>query len=124
MVLDDLRKTIEATLEILTSTAKDLADAFRQPGAAKEQLGTRAADLMEWSQQNSDRMSDFVRREIAPRMKTVGVATQSEVDALKKRVRDLERAAGMTASGKKTSARSRTRKTTASRSSAAKGPGA
>ena len=35
----------------------------------------------------------------------MGVATQDELDALKKRVRDLERAAGMTASGRKTAAR-------------------
>jgi len=47
-----------------------------------------------------------VRKEVASQMRSMGAATQSELDALRKRVRDLERATGMTASGRtKTSAR-------------------
>jgi hypothetical protein len=71
-----------------------------EPGAAKEQVAKAAADLIEWSQRSRDRMTQFVRREIADQMRSVGVATQADLDAVKKRVRDLERAAGMTASGR------------------------
>ena len=42
-----------------------------------------------------------VRKEVASQMRSMGAATQGELDSLRKRVRDLERATGMTASGRK-----------------------
>lgn len=61
----------------------------------------------------------FARREISDQLKTVGgVATQAELDALKKRVRDLERAAGMTASGRATPTRSPAKKRTTTKPTA------
>jgi hypothetical protein len=54
-------------------------------------------------------------------MRQMGVATRDELDGLRKRVRDLERAAGMTASGRR---RASAKKTTAKRRSAAKRPSA
>lgn len=121
MLFDDLRATIQAALGSLTpSRAQQLAKDLMEPGAAKEQVAKTAAELMDWSQQNRERMSTFVRREITQQMKAVGVATQSDVDALKKRVRDLERAGGMTASGKKKST-TRTRRATGSSRTASKG---
>jgi polyhydroxyalkanoate synthesis regulator phasin len=103
--LDDVRKTIEATISNLTpAKAQQLAKGFMEPGTAKEQVAKSAQELLEWSQRNRDRLRDFVRREISDQMKNVGVATQTEVDALKRRVRELERAAGLTASGRKRSA--------------------
>jgi hypothetical protein len=50
----------------------------------------------------------------------MGAATQEELDALRKRVRDLERAAGMTASGRSSAGR----KTAARKPSARKKTGA
>jgi hypothetical protein len=87
--------------------------------------------LLEWSHSNRERISSFVRREISEQLKVVGgVASQEELDALKKRVRDLERAAGMTASGRKrakaTAAKKRTSTTrvkTAASPSKPSGPG-
>ena len=64
-------------------------------------MAKTAADLLEWSQHNRERMREIVGREIQAQLHTVGVAPQNELDALKKRVRELERAAGMTASGRK-----------------------
>ena len=95
MIVDDLRKTLEAVVGTLTPTrAQQIARDSSEPGAAKEQVAKLAADLLEWSQTSRERLSTFVRREIADQLKTRGgVATQAEVDALKKRVRDLERAA-------------------------------
>jgi polyhydroxyalkanoate synthesis regulator phasin len=87
--------------------AQQLAKDMLEPGAAKEQVAKTTADLLDWSHTNRERMSTFVRREIADQLKAIGgVASQAELDALKKRVRDLERAAGMTASGRAKSARS------------------
>jgi polyhydroxyalkanoate synthesis regulator phasin len=106
MVLQDVRKTFEATIGMLTpAKAQQLAKDLMDPGTAKEQIAKSAADLMEWSQSNRERMSSFIRAEIADQMKNMGVATSAELDALKKRVRDLERDEGKTASGRKAAAR-------------------
>ena len=102
MLLDDVRKTIEATLDTLTpANAQKLAKSLLDPGVAKEQVAKSAADLLEWSQHNRERMREIVGREIQAQLHMVGAAPQTELDALKKRVRELERAAGMTASGRK-----------------------
>ncbi len=123
--LDDARKTLEATLGNLTpARAQELAKSF-EPNAAKEQLAKTAADMIEWSQRNRERLTEFVRKEIGTQVSQMGLATQDEVDALKKRVRDLERAAGMTASGrKKTTAKKTAAKKTTARKPAASKPAA
>jgi polyhydroxyalkanoate synthesis regulator phasin len=107
MRLDDVRKTVEATLGNLTpAKAQELSKSFLEPGAAKDQVARTTADILEWSHKNRERLRESIRREIRDQMKQMGVATQGDVDALKKRVRDLERRAGMTASGRsKTTAR-------------------
>jgi hypothetical protein len=118
MIIDDLRRTIEGLLGTLTpARAQQLAKDMLEPGAAKEQVAKTTADLLEWSQGNRERITGFVRREIAEQLKAVGgVASQDELDGVKKRVRDLERAAGMTASGKAKAARSASKRSTSTRS--------
>jgi len=99
--IDDLRKTIETTLGNLTpAKAQQMAKGMAGPDAAKEQVARMAGDLLEWSQRNRERLRNIVRGEIRDQLRESGVATQAELDALKKRVRELERAAGMTASGR------------------------
>jgi polyhydroxyalkanoate synthesis regulator phasin len=118
MLLDDLRDTLEAAIGILSpARAQQLAKDMMEPGAAKEQVAKASADLLEWSQRNRDRLKEFVAREVQHQVKTVGVASQADLDALKKRVRELERAAGMTASGRK---KTTARKSTAKKSTAKK----
>jgi polyhydroxyalkanoate synthesis regulator phasin len=119
--LEDVRKTIEAAIGNLTpAKAQELARSFADPGTAKEQVAKMAGDMLEWSQRNRDRMREFVGREIAAQMTSVGVATQSELDALKKRVRDLERHVGMTASGRRSDAKKSTAKATTAKKTTAK----
>jgi polyhydroxyalkanoate synthesis regulator phasin len=92
MQFDDIRKAIEATLGNLTpARAQQLAKSYLEPGAAKEQVAKTAADMLEWSARSRGKLRMFVRGEIRDQLKVTGVATQSEVDALKKRVRQLER---------------------------------
>jgi polyhydroxyalkanoate synthesis regulator phasin len=132
MLIDDLWQTIEATLGNLSpAKARELAKNIAEPGAAKEQVAKTAADLMEWSQHNRERIRSIVSREIADQGSHLGLASQAELDALKKRVRELERAAGMTASGrasgsgaKKSAARKPAARKTAARKTAAKKPAA
>jgi polyhydroxyalkanoate synthesis regulator phasin len=121
MRLDDMRKTVEATIGNLTpAKAQELAKGLLEPGAAKDQVARTAADILEWSHKNRERLRESIRREIRDQMKQMGVATQADVDALKKRVRDLERRAGMTASGRSKAASS----TSAARKPAASKPAA
>ena len=115
---DDVRKAIEAAIGNLTpAKAQELAKSFSDPGTAKEQVSKLAGDILQWSQRNRERLREAIAREISAQMKSMGVATQADVDAVKKRVRDLERRAGMTASGRKTAA-----KKAAARKPAAKKP--
>jgi polyhydroxyalkanoate synthesis regulator phasin len=119
--LDDMRRTIEGAVGNMTpERAQKLAKSF-EPNAAKEQVAKTAADILEWSQRNRERLTTYIRGEIARQMEQTGVATRGELDALKKRVRELERAAGMTASGRKKAAsakRSTAKRSTAKRSTA------
>jgi len=118
MLLDDIRKTLEATFSNLSpSKAQELAKGLMEPGAAKDQIAKTAAELIEWSQGNRERLTTYIRDEIQNQMQTMGVATRSDLDSVKKRVRELERAAGMTASGRSGAKKATTRK----RSSAKKG---
>ena len=100
-MFEDIRKYIEAAVETLSpAKAQQLAKGLVEPGARKEQVSKAAQDLIEWSQRNRVRLKDFVAREVKDQLKSIGVATQADVDGLKRRVRELERAAGMTASGR------------------------
>ena len=103
--IDDVRKTIETTLGTLTpAKAQQLAKGMLEPDARKEQVAKTAGDLLEWSQKNRQRLRDLVRREIRDQLEQIGVASRADLDAVKKRVRELERNAGMTASGRRKTA--------------------
>ena len=119
--LEDVRKTIEAVIGNLSAAkAQDLAKGLSDPGAAKEQVSKVAADLLEWSQRSRDRLKEVISREVASQMKSMGVATQADLDGVKKRVRDLERRAGMTASGRSSAAKKTAAKKTAVQETAAR----
>ena len=71
MLLDDIRKTLEATFSNLSpSKAQELAKGLMEPGAAKDQIAKTAAELIEWSQGNRERLSTYIREEIRNQMKT------------------------------------------------------
>jgi hypothetical protein len=116
MVLDDIKKILDALIDQLSpAKAQELAKRYLGRGADKDQVAKTAGELVDLSQ----RLREAVRKEVASRMRSMGAATQDELDSLRKRVRDLERAAGMTASGRKTAARkpSARKKTTARKTS-------
>jgi polyhydroxyalkanoate synthesis regulator phasin len=118
MVLDDIKKTFDAVIgQLSPAKAQQLAKRYLEPGAAKEQVAKTAGELIELSQ----RLRDSVRKEVTSQMRSMGAATQDELDSLRKRVRDLERAAGTTAAGGKRTARTAgSRRTSARKTSARK----
>ena len=122
MVLDDIRKTFDAVIgQLSPEKARKLAKRYLDPGAAKDQVSKTANDLLDMSQ----RLRDTVRKEVRSQMRSMGVATQDELEAVRKRVRDLERAVGTT--GRRSSPRkttSRAKATTSSRARSTRKPSA
>ncbi len=122
-MLEDVRKYMEAALGKLTpAKAQEMARSLVQgQGKGREQVAKAAQELLEWSQKSRERIVELVGREVRAQLKTLGVATRDEVDALKKRVRELERGRGPAkkAAAKKTTAkRTPAKKTAAKRTSA------
>lgn len=116
MVLDDIKKIFDALIgQLSPAKAQELAKRYLGRGADKDQVAKTAGELIDLSQ----RLREAVRKEAASRMRSMGAATQDELDALRKRVRDLERAAGISASGRNTAGRK-----TAGRKPAARKPSA
>ncbi|MEP6758776.1 MAG: hypothetical protein ABJB55_06235 [Actinomycetota bacterium] len=106
--MQDVRKTIETSLGNLSTTrAQEIAKGMLDKDAAKEQVTKTAADMMEWSQRNRTKLAELIRGEIRDQLRQMGLATEEEVNALRKRVRNLERAsrAGGRGATKKTSAK-------------------
>jgi polyhydroxyalkanoate synthesis regulator phasin len=121
--ISDARKMMQAAVGTLSPTkAQELAKSL-EPGAAKEQVAKATADLLEWSQSNRERISNLIRKEVQHQFHQMGVATQDELDALRKRVRELERAAGRTTTRKRTAARKPAAKKPTARSIPATGQG-
>ena len=106
--MQDMRKTIETSLGNLNTTrAQEIAKTVLDKDAAKDQMTKTAADLVERSQNTWTKLVEVVRGEVRDQLRQMGVATEDEVNALRKRVRDLERTAratGARGGGKKTGA--------------------
>jgi polyhydroxyalkanoate synthesis regulator phasin len=122
MNADDMRKYLDSLFDKLSpAKAQEIAKGLLGEDR-REQAQKLAGDLMESAQRNRDRVKDLIAREVASQMKSMGVATASEVDALKRRVRDLERG-GKTPSARKPASKkptAGTRAKTTARSTAAK----
>jgi DnaJ-domain-containing protein 1 len=92
--LTEVRKFMEAAAGKLSpAKAQELAKGIMQ-GQGKEQVQKAAQELLDWSNKNRTRVTDLVRKEVSSQLKTFGVASRDELDALKKRVRELERGGG------------------------------
>jgi polyhydroxyalkanoate synthesis regulator phasin len=108
------RRKMEATMQKLSpARAQEMARSLMQ-GQTSEQVQKVARELIEWSNKNRQRLSEAVQREVKSQLKSLGVAGRDEVDALKRRVRELERqVGGPAATAKKpAAARSRAKKPT------------
>lgn len=111
--MQDMRKTIEASLGNLSAArAQEMAKGMLDRDAAKDQVSKTAADLMEWSQRNRNRLMGLIRNEVREQLRQAGVATEDDLNALRKRVRELERstraktgAAAKRSSGSKTASK-------------------
>jgi len=121
MVMNEVRKYMEAAIGKLSpAKAQELARSVMK-GQGKEQVTKAAQELLEWSNRNRERLTELVRKEVRSQLKAIGVASRDEVDALRKRVRELERGGGA-AKKRATAKRSTAKRSTAKRSAEAAPP--
>ena len=123
--MQDVRKTIEGSLGNLTPTrAQEIAKGLLGEDR-RDQAQKLAADLINSAKHNRDKVKELIAREVSAQTKNMGVATQAEVDTLKKRVRELERATGLKPTARKpTAAKKRTAaKRTSAKKTTAAAPG-
>jgi polyhydroxyalkanoate synthesis regulator phasin len=112
--LEQVREYMEAAIGKLSpAKAQELAKSLSK-GQGRDQVSKAAKDLLAWSNKNKERLTSMVQTEVKSQLKTIGVASRDEVDALRKRVRELEREQGK----KSTRKRSTAKRSTAKRSTA------
>ncbi|HSJ51776.1 MAG TPA: phasin family protein [Actinomycetota bacterium] len=114
MAVNEVRRYMEAAVGKLSpKKAQELAKSLTK-GQGKEQVTKAAQDLMAWSNKNRERLGELVRTEVRSQLKQLGVASRDEVESLRRRVRDLEKAqkAAARPAAKRTTAKSRAKATT------------
>jgi polyhydroxyalkanoate synthesis regulator phasin len=117
-VLDQIREYMEAAIGKLSpAKAQDLAKSLTK-GQGRDQVTKTAKDLLAWSNKNKERLTSMVQTEVKSQLKTIGVASRDEVDALRKRVRELERGQGKKSTRKRTTTKRTTTKRTTAKSAA------
>lgn len=110
MVVQEFRKYMEAAIGKLSpAKAQELARSLMK-GQGKDQISKAAQELMDWSNKNRERLAELVRREVRTQLKAIGVASKDEVEALRKRVRELERAGTKRSTAKRSTAKRSTAK--------------
>jgi polyhydroxyalkanoate synthesis regulator phasin len=108
--LGQVREYMEAAIGKLSpAKAQELAKSLSK-GQGRDQVSKAAKDLLAWSNKNKERLTSMVQTEVKSQLKTIGVASRDEVDALRKRVRELERAQGKKSTRKRSTAKRSTAK--------------
>ena len=108
--LEQVREYMEAAIGKLSpAKAQELAKSLSK-GQGRDQVSKAAKDLVAWSNKNKERLTSMVQTEVKSQLKTIGVASRDEVDALRKRVRELERERGKKSTRKRSTAKRSTAK--------------
>lgn len=104
-ITDTVRRYVEAGREALSpQKAEQIARSLaRQGEIRRDQVAGLASDLVSWSRRNRDRLLEMIGSEVRKQITRAGLASKDEVDALKRRVRELERQARTSAAASTTS---------------------
>jgi polyhydroxyalkanoate synthesis regulator phasin len=101
-MLEDVRKNVLGFVEagvaavsgaLTPARAREMARGLAG-GEGSRQVNRVAQEMLEWSQRSREWISELVAREVKRQLSAVGIATREDLDALRKRVRELERARG------------------------------
>jgi hydrogenase maturation factor HypE len=126
-MLKDVREYVEAAFEqINPARARGMARSMLQ-GQPSEQVNRMARELVNWSQRTRERITELAQAEVKRQLRAVGVVTRDDLDAVRARVRELEKAgsgsrgsSSGTATGKRSSTKSSTAKRSTRKTSTAK----
>lgn len=123
-ITDTVRRYVEAGREALSpQKAEQIARSLaRQGEIRRDQVAGLTRDLVGWSRRNRDRLVELIRAEVRKQIARAGLATKDDVDALKRRIRELERGARTSAAASATAGRkpAATRKPASTRKTAAR----
>src|SRR4051812_3844816 len=94
---DLLKKYLDAGLSFTQMTQQRaeaiVKDLVKAGEVQSEQATQRRNDLLERSRQNTEALFAAIRKEVREQVKALGLATQSDVEALRKEIATLKRAA-------------------------------
>ncbi|MFW5933136.1 MAG: phasin family protein [Actinomycetota bacterium] len=115
--------------ELTRNKAEQIAKQLVRSGeAASDQAGELVEDLLERQRKNREAVSSLVKSETTRAVRTMGLATTSEVERLEQQVADLERelrrlreSGGRGAASTSSAGRTTSKKTAAKRAAAKKG---
>ena len=106
-MLDDVRRYMEAALgQMSPPRAREVARSVLQ-GQPTEQVNRFARDLAGWSQRARERVIELVRSEVKRQLKAMGVVTRDDLDSVRARLRDLEKAGGRSRASNQKSSRAK-----------------
>lgn len=95
---DLLKKYLDAGLAFTQMTQQRaeaiVKDLVKAGEIQAEQATQRRTDLMERSRENTEKLFESIRREVRDQIKGLGLATQSDIEALRKEIAALERTGG------------------------------
>jgi polyhydroxyalkanoate synthesis regulator phasin len=93
---DLLKKYLDAGLAFTQMTQQRaeaiIKDLVKAGEVQAEQATARRNELMERSRENTEKMFESIRREVRDQVKGLGLATQSDVAALRKEIAALKKA--------------------------------
>lgn len=93
---DLLKRYLDAGLAFTQMTQQRaeaiIKDLVKAGEVQAEQAAARRNELMERSRQNTERLVETVRKEVREQVRSLGLATQSDIDALRKEIGLLDKA--------------------------------
>jgi polyhydroxyalkanoate synthesis regulator phasin len=93
---DLLKKYLDAGLAFTQMTQQRaeaiIKDLVKAGEVQAEQATARRNELMERSRENTEKMFESIRREVRDQVRAMGLATQSDVAALRKEIAALKKA--------------------------------
>jgi polyhydroxyalkanoate synthesis regulator phasin len=101
-MLEDMRRNVRGLVEAAAGAVSGVLTPSRAREAAKglalgegrDQVNRVAQELLEWSQRSREWITETIQKEVKRQLAGVGIATREDLDALRKRVRELERSGG------------------------------
>lgn len=117
---DLLKRYLDAGLAFTQMTQQRaeaiVKDLVKAGEVQAEQAAARRNELVERSRQNTERLVDMIRREVRDQIRSLGLATQSDIESLRKELASLKKGGAAPAATKKPAAK----KATAKKAAAAK----